>query len=147
MKAKTIINRILNLVSRLKNNILGHIENIKIEKMLIGQQAGYPLERWIKESQEYGRISCPLINSPYVSFLREIEFNELGQFFSSAYEKNLSKISAELEEKRKNLEEEKKNLFSQLYDLEKAELKNKELLERIKQIAKLWYALGISWKI
>ena len=47
---------------------------------------------------------------------------------------NLSKISAEIEEKRKNLEEEKKKLYSRLYDLEKAELKNKALLERAKQI-------------
>lgn len=52
------------------------IENVKISRILIGQQSGFPLEQWINLSKEYSRISRPITESPYVTFLKEIKKNE-----------------------------------------------------------------------
>ena len=43
---------------------------LPLNKLLIGQQAGYPLKKWIELTNEYSRISTLLKKSPYVSYLR-----------------------------------------------------------------------------
>jgi hypothetical protein len=48
-------------------------ERIPIDKLLIGQQAGYPLELWIAVSGETERMSQPVALSPYVQFLLAIK--------------------------------------------------------------------------
>lgn len=50
-------------------------EQIPIERLLIGQQAGYPLETWVSISGEQERISVPLGMSPYVQFLQAVKEN------------------------------------------------------------------------
>ena len=47
-------------------------ERVPIDALLVGTQAGRPLERWVEETEEYGRASLRLVDSPYVSFLREV---------------------------------------------------------------------------
>lgn len=60
----------LKFISFLMSN-----RQIRIDKILIGQQSGFPLERWVEISKEYERISIPMTNSPYVLFLKEVEIN------------------------------------------------------------------------
>jgi glycosyltransferase involved in cell wall biosynthesis len=54
-------------------NIISYYSEVDINKILIGQQAGIPLEQWIKKVGEYSRVSRLLINSPYVNFFRIVE--------------------------------------------------------------------------
>lgn len=46
---------------------------VPLDRLLIGSQAGYPLETWVKVSGENQRISVPLAESPYVSLLVELQ--------------------------------------------------------------------------
>jgi len=46
---------------------------INIDKVLIGQQAGIPLEKWIPQTNEIERISTSLQDSPYVKILKSID--------------------------------------------------------------------------
>ncbi len=46
--------------------------SIDLATLLVGSQAGRPLERWIPESGEHGRASLRLADSPYVAFLRQV---------------------------------------------------------------------------
>ena len=45
---------------------------IPVEALLVGSQAGKPLEVWIEQSKEYSRASLRLLDSPYVTFLKLI---------------------------------------------------------------------------
>ncbi len=47
--------------------------SIPLDRLLIGSQAGYPLEVWVEISGENQRISVPLAESPYVSLLAELQ--------------------------------------------------------------------------
>ena len=47
-------------------------ERVPMDALLVGSQAGLPLERWVEKTGEYGRASLRLVESPYVSFLREV---------------------------------------------------------------------------
>lgn len=49
--------------------------DVEIDALLVGSQAGRPLERWIRETGELGRASLRLVDSPYVSFLRQIRLD------------------------------------------------------------------------
>ncbi len=51
-------------------------ETISMDKILIGSQAGYPLETWVEMSKEFSRLSTPISQSPYVQFLQEVSQNE-----------------------------------------------------------------------
>jgi len=71
-KIKLIIKSI-RLIYKLKCFLYKkNIKKIPISKILIGQQAGHPLDLWINITKELGRISCPIIDSPYVKFLQGI---------------------------------------------------------------------------
>ena len=48
------------------------VEAVPIEALLVGSQAGRPLERWVAETGETSRASLRLADSPYVSFLRAV---------------------------------------------------------------------------
>lgn len=50
-------------------------ERFPVEALLVGSQAGRPLERWIEESGEESRASLRLVDAPYVSFLRSVRAN------------------------------------------------------------------------
>ena len=50
-------------------------ERVPIEVLLVGSQAGRPLERWIEETGEESRASLRLVDAPYVSFLRSVRAN------------------------------------------------------------------------
>lgn len=50
-----------------------YLGTVELDKVLIGQQCGCPLERWIPRTSEWERGSCPLSASPYVRFLQSIE--------------------------------------------------------------------------
>ena len=45
---------------------------VSLDTLLVGSQAGRPLEKWIAETGEHGRASLRLADSPYVSFLRMV---------------------------------------------------------------------------
>jgi len=45
---------------------------VPVDALLVGSQAGRPLERWVEETGEESRASLRLIDSPYVSFLRSV---------------------------------------------------------------------------
>ncbi len=47
-------------------------EEIPVDRLLVGSQAGRPLEAWIEETGDYDRASLRLIDSSYVSFLNLI---------------------------------------------------------------------------
>ncbi len=47
-------------------------ESIPVDHLLVGSQAGRPLEVWIEETGDYERSSVRLIDSSYVSFLNLI---------------------------------------------------------------------------
>ncbi len=49
--------------------------DVAIDSLLIGNQSGRPLERWIPATGEVARASNRLLDSPYVSFLRLIREN------------------------------------------------------------------------
>ena len=53
-----------------------HFEEIPIQNILIGEQAGTPLEKWVEKTGDYGRVSIPLPDSPYVRFLKDIVQNK-----------------------------------------------------------------------
>lgn len=44
-----------------------------LDRLLIGHQGGYPLERWVRRTGEWSRVSCALTDSPYVTFLQEAD--------------------------------------------------------------------------
>lgn len=56
--------------------IFNRNRKIAISKILVGQQAGIPLKKWVEISGEKERISLPLVDSPYVSFLKEVQRDE-----------------------------------------------------------------------
>ena len=50
-------------------------ESVPVEALLVGTQAGRPLERWVAETEDDGRASLRLVDSPYVSFLQAVREN------------------------------------------------------------------------
>jgi 2-polyprenyl-3-methyl-5-hydroxy-6-metoxy-1,4-benzoquinol methylase len=44
---------------------------VGLDRLMIGHQGSYPLERWVHRSQEWSRVSRSLEDSPYVRFLEE----------------------------------------------------------------------------
>lgn len=53
--------------------ILNEIEEIPLNRLLIGRQCGIPLEQWVKNTGDHSRISTLLQDSPYVALLSEID--------------------------------------------------------------------------
>ena len=51
---------------------LTNFKTVNLDKVLIGQQAGIPLDQWILRTKEYQRISVPISKSPYANFLKSI---------------------------------------------------------------------------
>lgn len=85
-----VFSRLNNRIRKLKYFFYRRNKQIiDISKILIGQQAGFPLEKWVEISKEYGRISVPIANSPYVIFLKDILKNE-DLLNDSDYLKNTS---------------------------------------------------------
>jgi hypothetical protein len=52
---------------------LNDIRNVEFRKLLIGQQSGIEFENWIQMTDEYSRISTPIIDSPYVKLLKLLD--------------------------------------------------------------------------
>lgn len=50
--------------------------DVDLEKVLIGNQCGKTLEKWVRKTHEWDRVSCLLKDSPYVHFLTEVSGNE-----------------------------------------------------------------------
>jgi 2-polyprenyl-3-methyl-5-hydroxy-6-metoxy-1,4-benzoquinol methylase len=51
---------------------------VGLDHLMIGHQGEYPLERWARLTQEWGRISRSLKESPYVRFLEEAHDTNIG---------------------------------------------------------------------
>jgi 2-polyprenyl-3-methyl-5-hydroxy-6-metoxy-1,4-benzoquinol methylase len=61
---------------------------VPLDRLLIGHQGGYPLERWVRRTGEWSRVSCALADSPYVTFLQEADEEKVrddGWLMSTAY--------------------------------------------------------------
>jgi 2-polyprenyl-3-methyl-5-hydroxy-6-metoxy-1,4-benzoquinol methylase len=56
---------------------LGFKKNTEVpfSKLLIGQQAGIPSEKWIEKTKEFDRISTLIADSPYVEILKSLQSN------------------------------------------------------------------------
>lgn len=80
MKNFTIFEKGYLFLNGKKKQISSHLikktKKIQISQLLIGQQSGIPLKYWVKLSGEEDRISVPLVSSPYVSFLMEVQKNK-----------------------------------------------------------------------
>ncbi len=71
------IKKNMNLIKqRILLKFLKNSQKVEISKILIGQQGGLPLKDWLDLTNEKDRLSCPITNSPYVSFLSEVSKNE-----------------------------------------------------------------------
>ena len=53
-----------------------HFEEVDLGRVLIGEQANIPLEKWVRKTGEVERISVLLQDSPYVWFLKDVLQNE-----------------------------------------------------------------------
>lgn len=53
-----------------------HFETVEIEKILVGQQSGTPLDDWVELTNEFNRVSMSLVDSPYVNFLKAVDCDE-----------------------------------------------------------------------
>lgn len=61
---------------KLKSSLgLTKVQTVSVDKLLIGQQAGLPLEQWIEKTNEFDRISVSLAESPYVEILKLLNSN------------------------------------------------------------------------
>jgi 2-polyprenyl-3-methyl-5-hydroxy-6-metoxy-1,4-benzoquinol methylase len=61
---------------------------VRLDRLLIGHQGGVPLERWVRLTGDWSRVSCALADSPYVRFLQEADEEKLrddGWLMSTAY--------------------------------------------------------------
>ena len=50
--------------------------DVDLGKILIGTQCGKKLEKWVRITHEWDRVSCQLKDSPYVRFLTEVSEDE-----------------------------------------------------------------------
>jgi 2-polyprenyl-3-methyl-5-hydroxy-6-metoxy-1,4-benzoquinol methylase len=50
---------------------------VRLDQLLIGHQDGIPLERWVRLTGDWSRVSQPLTDSPYVRFLQEANDEKL----------------------------------------------------------------------
>jgi hypothetical protein len=57
-------------VTRLRLFSPGSRTTVRLDALLIGHQGGYSLERWVRLTGEWGRVSRSLADSPYVAFLQ-----------------------------------------------------------------------------
>jgi hypothetical protein len=46
---------------------------VDLDALLVGEQCGTPLERWVEATGEWSRASCLLAESPYVQLLRSVQ--------------------------------------------------------------------------
>ncbi len=53
-----------------------YTSEVNLEEVLIGEQCGTPLEKWVERTHEWDRASCLLADSPYVIFLQTITEDE-----------------------------------------------------------------------
>jgi 2-polyprenyl-3-methyl-5-hydroxy-6-metoxy-1,4-benzoquinol methylase len=51
---------------------------VGLDRLMIGHQGEYPLERWVRITQEWSRVSRSLQDSPYVRFLEEANDENVG---------------------------------------------------------------------
>jgi len=49
--------------------------SIAIDKLLVGNMHGFPSQEWFQRTDDRTRLSMRLLDSPYVSFLREVDAN------------------------------------------------------------------------
>jgi hypothetical protein len=59
--------------TRLRLRSRGSRMVVPLDRLLIGHQGGHPLERWVRRTGEWSRVSCALVDSPYVRFLQEAD--------------------------------------------------------------------------
>ena len=73
LSIKTVLSNFQRKI-KLKSGLVRR-ESVSLDNLMIGQQAGIPLEQWIEKTKEYSRISVLLSESPYVDILRLIDEN------------------------------------------------------------------------
>jgi len=73
----TLTSVIRNKWQKLKRFVsLNRIEEVPLSCLLIGQQRGISIGKWVENTGEYSRVSTLLIDSPYTDFLRQVDSDQ-----------------------------------------------------------------------